>query len=229
MSFEAVTVLLSGGLDSAVLSVELARQYGRVHPVYIRHGLHWEPSELDYLKRFLNSIDHPQFAPLQLLDMPVGDLYDGSHWSLSGENVPDEDTADEAVYLPGRNLMLLTKLAVWCERHNIDTIALAPLAGNPFSDNTEQFYRNMESVIEMALNHSITIIRPFSQVDKTEVVRRGDSLPLELTFSCIRPVENLHCGKCNKCAERIRAFALAGVVDKTRYASLAGQRNDNQF
>jgi 7-cyano-7-deazaguanine synthase len=226
MNSEAVTVLLSGGLDSAVLSVELAQQYRRVHPIYIRHGLHWEQSELDYLERFLSSIDQPQFAPLQLLDMPVGDLYDGSHWSLSGENVPDAATADEAVYLPGRNLMLLTKLAVWCERNGINTIALAPLAGNPFSDNSDQFYHSMEAVIEMALNHSITIIRPYSQLDKAEVIRRGNRLPLELTFSCIRPVDNLHCGNCNKCAERIRAFAQADVVDKTRYAAptRAGQK-----
>ena len=186
--------------------------------MYIRHGLHWEQSELEYLERFLDSVKHPQFAPLQLLDMPVADLYDASHWSLSGENVPDEATADEAVYLPGRNLMLLTKLAVWCERNGVGNIALAPLAGNPFSDNTDAFYRGMESVIEMALGSRVSIVRPFSTLDKTEVIRLGADLPLELTFSCIRPVDNLHCGVCNKCAERARAFAAASVTDNTRYA-----------
>lgn len=220
MSYDAVTVLLSGGLDSSVLSVELAQQYRQIHPIYISHGLHWEPCELDYLECFLSTIDHPQFAPLQQLHMPVDDLYDASHWSLSGNNVPDEATPDEAVYLPGRNLMLLTKLAVWCERHGINTIALAPLAGNPFSDNTDQFYSAMESVIEMALGSRINIIRPFSKLDKTEVIHRGAKLPLELTFSCIRPVDNHHCGNCNKCAERIRAFAATEVSDRTIYASV---------
>jgi 7-cyano-7-deazaguanine synthase len=218
MKSNSVAVLLSGGLDSAVLSVELTQQYDHVYPVYIRHGLHWEQSELDYLERFLSRVNHPQFAPLQLLDMPVDDLYDASHWSLSGMNVPDEATADEAVYLPGRNLMLLTKLAVWCERNKISTIALAPLAGNPFSDNTQQFYDTMESAIEMALGSTIRIIRPYSMLDKTEVIRRGADLPLELTFSCIRPVDNQHCGNCNKCAERARAFASAAIVDRTIYA-----------
>jgi len=217
MKLDSVAVLLSGGIDSAVLSVELAQQYRNIHPVYIHHGLHWEQSELDHLERFLSAINHPQFTPLQQLQMPVDDLYDASHWSLSGKNVPDEATPDEAVYLPGRNLMLLTKLAVWCEQNKIDTIALAPLAGNPFSDNTQQFYDTMESVIEMALGQSINIIRPYSKIDKTEVILRGADLPLELTFSCIRPVDNQHCGKCNKCAERAHAFAAAKVIDRTTY------------
>lgn len=219
MKFDSVAVLLSGGIDSAVLSVELAQQYRDIHPVYIQHGLYWEQNELDYLERFLNAINHPQFSPLHQLQMPVDDLYDASHWSISGKNVPDEATPDEAVYLPGRNLMLLTKLAVWCEQNHIDTIALAPLAGNPFSDNTEVFYDTMESVIEMALGHTINIIRPYGKLDKTEVIRRGAALPLELTFSCIRPVNNQHCGKCNKCAERARAFSTAKVIDRTLYNS----------
>jgi 7-cyano-7-deazaguanine synthase len=45
----------------------------------------------------------------------------------------------------------------------------------------------------------------------------GRELPLEHTYSCIRPVSGLHCGQCNKCAERQRAFAEAGMVDPTVY------------
>jgi 7-cyano-7-deazaguanine synthase len=38
-----------------------------------------------------------------------------------------------------------------------------------------------------------------------------------LTFSCMRPVDGKHCGTCNKCAERRRAFASAGLSDPTEY------------
>ena len=34
----------------------------------------------------------------------------------------------------------------------------------------------------------------------------GRDMPLELTFSCIDPRDGLHCGRCNKCAERQEAF-----------------------
>jgi 7-cyano-7-deazaguanine synthase len=43
-------------------------------------------------------------------------------------------------------------------------------------------------------------------------------MPLELTFSCIAPAGSLHCGQCNKCAERQRAFRLSSMPDPTRYA-----------
>jgi 7-cyano-7-deazaguanine synthase len=49
-------------------------------------------------------------------------------------------------------------------------------------------------------------------------MRLGRGLPLEQTFSCIRPERDLHCGRCNKCAERRHAFAEADMADPTRYA-----------
>jgi 7-cyano-7-deazaguanine synthase len=52
-----------------------------------------------------------------------------------------------------------------------------------------------------------------------EVLKRAEGLPLELTFSCIAPEDGLHCGRCNKCAERARGFARAGLADPTRYKS----------
>jgi 7-cyano-7-deazaguanine synthase len=46
----------------------------------------------------------------------------------------------------------------------------------------------------------------------------GRDMPLELTFSCLAPVAGLHCGRCNKCAERQAAFRDAGIDDRTEYA-----------
>jgi 7-cyano-7-deazaguanine synthase len=45
----------------------------------------------------------------------------------------------------------------------------------------------------------------------------GSELPLALTFSCISPRGGLHCGACNKCAERQAAFRAAEMADETRY------------
>ena len=102
---DSAAVLVSGGLDSAVLTVNLTRHYTRVYPVYISHGLYWEQSELACLSAFLEAIDNRGIQPLVTLDLPVQDIY-GSHWSVTGEDVPDERTPDEAVYLPGRNLLV---------------------------------------------------------------------------------------------------------------------------
>ena len=55
-------------------------------------------------------------------------------------------------------------------------------------------------------------------MNKQQVMALGRNLPLELTFSCIAPAGGLHCGRCNKCAERQNAFRDAGITDKTSYA-----------
>src|SRR5207249_2045820 len=98
-------------------------------PIYVRSGLVWEPAEIAHLKRFLAAIAAPQLAPLITLNLPVGDLY-GPHWSLTGRGVPDEHSSDQAVYLPGRNVILLSKALVWCHLHSVPAIALAVLTGN---------------------------------------------------------------------------------------------------
>jgi 7-cyano-7-deazaguanine synthase len=55
-------------------------------------------------------------------------------------------------------------------------------------------------------------------MNKQQVMALGRGLPLELTFSCISPVGHLHCGRCNKCAERQAAFREANIEDRTVYA-----------
>src|SRR5436305_240431 len=96
-----VAVLVSGGVDSAVLLAEALREYEPVHPVYMRCGLRWETVELEHLRRFLGALAGPALAPLTVLEMPVADLY-GAHWSTTGHDIPDAASPDEAVYLPGR-------------------------------------------------------------------------------------------------------------------------------
>src|SRR5258707_1349579 len=95
-----LAVLVSGGIDSAVLLGEALGLRPAVHPLYIRTGAKWEEVELAYLRRFLHEL--PKAKPLKILEMPVRDLY-GDHWSLTGDGVPGAETPDEAVYLPGRN------------------------------------------------------------------------------------------------------------------------------
>jgi 7-cyano-7-deazaguanine synthase len=187
----------------------LARRYRKVYPVYIRQGLVWEETELRHLRRYLRAINA---RPPTILSLPAADLYDG-HWSITGQKTPGAKSRDEAVYLPGRNLMLLSKAAVFCALRNMPVIAIGTLAGNPFPDATPQFFRDFGRLA------GVRVIAPFRRQTKTPVIRRGRYLPLELSFSCIAPQHGRHCGRCNKCAERQHCFAAAGVPDRTSYAA----------
>jgi 7-cyano-7-deazaguanine synthase len=210
-----LAVLVSGGLDSAVLLAEALRRRV-VFPLYVRCGLTWEPAELHHLRRFLDAVRTPALRPLHLLEVPVQDLY-GAHWGLTGEGVPGAETPDEAVFLPGRNLLLLSKAMLWCHLNGVPELALAPLEGNPFPDATPAFFSACEGVVNQAVGGRVRVRLPYRGLGKAEVLRRGRGLPLEWTFSCIRPANGRHCGACNKCAERRRGFAAAGEPDPTDY------------
>jgi 7-cyano-7-deazaguanine synthase len=215
---DGVAVLASGGLDSAVLTAEYLGEGRVVQPIYVRFGLAWEETEERHLRRFLDTLQGSGLRPLVTLDLPVADTY-GAHWSLSADDVPDADTPDEAVYLPGRNLLLLAKSSIWCALHGYPTIALGTLKGNPFADSSREFFGDVESLVQTAVDHRLEIATPFSELDKAHVLELGRHLQLQHTFSCINPTAGVHCGRCNKCAERQRAFEEASIGDVTTYAN----------
>ncbi|HEX4131600.1 MAG TPA: 7-cyano-7-deazaguanine synthase [Pirellulales bacterium] len=212
-----VGVLCSGGLDSAILVGHLLAAGKHVQPFYIESQLYWQRAELLALRRWLEAIRSPRLAELVVLDLPLGDLYRG-HWSVTGRSVPDDRSPDEAVFLPGRNALLIVKAALWCQLHAIGELALATLATNPFGDSSDEFFGALERALNLGGPAALRIVRPMGHLTKQQVMQLGRAMPLERTFSCIAPVNLEHCGRCNKCAERHVAFTAAGMHDPTVYA-----------
>lgn len=212
-------VLCSGGLDSAVLLASEARTLV-VQPVYVSSGLAWEAGEIDMLKRLLRSPVFVGVRPITRLEMSVRDVYPGSHWAIRG-SPPAYDTPDEEVYLPGRNILLLSKAALLCAGLGIHRLAIGPLAGNPFPDATAEFFEAMGQALSLGLAHQVSIAAPLAGLHKADVIKLGSSLgvPFELTLSCMRPAGGLHCGLCSKCRERRDAFREARTADPTPYAA----------
>jgi 7-cyano-7-deazaguanine synthase len=211
-------VLASGGVESAALLRWSLERYERVTPLYVRTGARWEPAELGRLRRLVSAFRAPRLARPVVLHVPVGDVY-GRHWSLTGRGVPGADSPDPAVYLPGRNLLLLGKAAVHGVLAGLDVLLLGTLKDNPFPDATPEFFEAMTRAIRLGLAAPLRIETPFRDLHKADVIRAARDVPWGETFSCIRPVGTRHCGACNKCAERRRAFAEAGIADPTRYAA----------
>ena len=209
MKHEKICVLASGGVESAVLLDLYSRKEARVFPLYVQHGFVWERAELHWLRKLIARLRRPSIQPVTILQFPIRPLY-GKHWSVAGKGVPSRRSPDRAVFLPGRNLLLAVLAGLFCYRKGIRRVAVGTLASNPFPDSTARFFRLMEKSVKEALGWKLRVERPFAGRSKREVMARASSLPWHLTFSCLNPRGLRHCGRCNKCAERSKAFRKPG-------------------
>jgi 7-cyano-7-deazaguanine synthase len=231
-----VAVLASGGLDSAILLADLAEN-SQVFPIYVEAGLVWELSEKESLEKFLAELASPNIEPVTYLSVPVGPILD-SHWSVTGQKVPDAKAPDSEMFIPGRNILLIALASVWCSTHDVGRIAIGSLGGNPFPDATPEFFDSFGNVLSTGLGHTVSVEAPFRGRNKAELIGSHSGLPLELSLTCANPLwraprssrerqsaasarpalnETSHCGDCNKCTERRDAFQEAGVQDRTKY------------
>ena len=197
---------------------------GEAQPVYVGVGLAWEKAERETIARFIEAAGlNGRVRPLVVLTVDMTDVYPTTHWAVQGRP-PGYHTPDENVYLPGRNVILLGKTAVFCAASGIGRIVIGTLDHNPFPDATPAFRAAMQAALTLGLGHELSIDAPYARTSKANVIRRGIELgaPLALTLSCMQPVKPagdfVHCGLCSKCRERHLAFVEAGVQDPTIYA-----------
>ena len=179
-------VLLSGGLDSAVLVADEAAR-GEVQPIYVSVGLAWEAAERAVVDRLLAASPfRDRMRPLARCRVDMRDVYAATHWAVEGR-APAYHTPDEDVYLPGRNVILFGKAGVFCAAAAIDRLVIGTLEHNPFPDATPQFREAMQRALSLGLAHELSIEAPFAGMSKADVIRRGAALgvPFELSLSCM--------------------------------------------
>ena len=169
-SDKSVAVLVSGGIDSAVLAVDLSRRFSTVYPIYVRFGLRWEPSELEGLRSFLDRVRMPRLAPLVVLDEPISDVY-GDHWSVGGPGRPRLRVArSRPSSCPAATCSSSRRRPSGASSEAIESLALGILASNPFPDSTVGFYHSLES----ALNRGMGGPNPADPALPASVEGRGD-------------------------------------------------------
>ena len=167
-----------------------------------------ELSALEAVRRALAG-SGMEVMPVAVLSIEGEPLYMG-HWSAGG-SVPGYDEPDEAVGIPGRNVVLAGIAAIWATSRGISTVALGSLSGNPFPDASEDFLTDYARLLSASIGSSVRIEAPFRDATKAELIARYPDLPYELTLSCMAPLGGAHCQACNKCRERAEAFAEVGV------------------
>ena len=213
------TILIySGGLDSTVLLHKLLRGGNTVKCLSVDYGQKHK-KELESAKYFCNKFG----VVHEIADLSSITKLISSSVLTSDSPVPDGHYAEEsmkATVVPNRNMIMLSVAIGWAINEKFDNVAYAAHNGDHaiYPDCRNEFVENLSKAAEIADWHPVNIIRPFVDISKADIVKLGSQLDVEFekTWSCYKG-KDLHCGKCGTCIERIEAFGLAGIEDKTVY------------
>lgn len=215
-----VVTLMSGGLDSTTLVAKLLHQGHEVVAVGINYGQR-HAKELNAARAICKHYD----IPYRIVDMEnIATFLHGSSQTDPNVPVPHGHYAAEnmkATIVPNRNMMMLSIATAIALAEDCQAVAFAAHSGDHaiYPDCRPEFVDALRVAIKQADHTQIDLLAPFIDISKTDIAALGFELnaPLRLTWSCYEGNE-VHCGKCGTCVERIEAFTDAGVPDPTQYA-----------
>lgn len=212
-------VLLSGGMDSAVVLAHLRHEgfactalsfdYGQRHRV--------ELAAAARVAQALGAVEHV----VQRIDMRAV----GASALTADIPVPKDRPEDGSIpitYVPARNTVFLAYALALAEARECRAIGIGVNAVDysGYPDCRPEFVAAFEAAANLGTRPSaagpIRIHAPLVNMDKGQIVRRGVELGVDfgLTTSCYDPTtDGKPCRHCDACRLRARGFAAAGVAD----------------
>ena len=216
----AAVVSLSGGLDSAtVLARCLEVRKKLVIPVFFRYDSKHNEHEFLAAGRVANHFSRT----LRVIDLRSFSSHLHSNLMKNGGEIPEghymDITMDQTV-VPSRNIIFASILSGYAWGNGGSEVWLGIHAGDHhiYPDCRPEFFASMNAAICLGTGNRIELVAPFLRKTKAEIVREGLRLrvPYELTRTCYKDQE-LACGKCGACCERLEAFGINNQKDPIHY------------
>ncbi|MHA1606205.1 MAG: 7-cyano-7-deazaguanine synthase QueC [Candidatus Freyarchaeota archaeon] len=237
-------ILLSGGLDSSVALWWAKKRggYDELHTLTFLYGSREERivrqvcekiSSLAGVKKTI-FIDLPwlrtfsQMSGSALIEgksaLPEPKMYDL-------KNVRKLRETARSVWIPARNLCFIAVASAYAETlgGEVDIITgFNREEAETFPDNSLAFVEKMNAVLAMStLKARVNLKAPLISMGKKEIcLLAGDlNVPVEFSNSCYNPKgltddgKPVHCGTCESCVRRKRAFLESIGSDPTIYSS----------
>ncbi len=223
-------VLVSGGMDSAVV-LAMAREQGfAVHALSVRYGQRHD-SELDAAARVaktLGAVVHKTVhVDLRSIggsaltdDIAVPTDADGH---VIGQGIP-------STYVPARNTIMLSVALGWAEVLGATDLfcGVNAVDYSGYPDCRPEFVAGFEALANLATKAGaegsrFRVHAPLMRLSKADIAREGLRLGVDFsqTVSCYQAdAEGLACGHCDACRLRAQGFADAGIHDPTRYSGV---------
>ena len=212
---EKCIVVLSGGPDSAVVAYWATKQGYEVHALTFKYGQIAE-KEIKHAAVMAEKLG----IPIKIIDLgSLRDVFTGVT-ALCDKNIELTSTFTQPIIVPFRNAIFLSVAVSYAI--SIGAVAVfygAQGSDDPFyPDCRKEFYKSFENTAKLGTDVEIRIEAPFSNLQKSEVLKIGKQLgvPFALTWSCYRDEEK-HCGTCESCMNRKNAFKEAEIDDPTEY------------
>lgn len=219
--------VLSGGLDSTVATTVFKEDY-HIHALTFNYGQRSAEMEIKSASAICEHIG----ADHTVIDIPWLANLGGSALTTNQEvPEPETDQLDDLnasldtarrVWVPGRNIVFTAIANSFAESEGASIIIVGwdLEEAATFPDNSKEFLEAYNKVLEVGSFDKVKIEAPLIGMNKVEIVELGVELgaQLDLSYSCYKGAEN-HCGICESCMRRARAFKNAKITDKTIYDS----------
>ncbi|HRP73930.1 MAG TPA: 7-cyano-7-deazaguanine synthase QueC [Luteimonas sp.] len=215
-------VLVSGGMDSAVV-LAIAREQGyAVHALSVAYGQR-HTSELEAAAALAAG---QGVAAHKVVSVDLRAI--GGSALTDDIDVPEPGSGGIPVtYVPARNTIMLSIALGWAEVLGAADIfcGVNAVDYSGYPDCRPEFIEAFERLANLATKAGvdgagIRVHAPLQHMSKADIVREGLRLGVDFaqTVSCYRAdAQGRACGHCDACALRAEGFAAAGVADPTRY------------
>ncbi len=209
-------VILSGGLDSTTLLYHLKAEGHEVHALTFDYGQRHK-RELAAAAEVCQITATSQ----EIVDLSaLAPLFGANALTDHSVDLPEGEYSEETISVstvPNRNMIMLSVALGRAISLGFDAVAFGAHGGVNdvmYPDCSPEFATAMNGVAKVCDDHDLTVLAPFVQWEKSDIVKRGGELqvPFELTWSCYDGDET-PCGNCGTCVDRRNGFATAGLLD----------------
>lgn len=211
-----VVIALSGGADSVTLAYWAKSKGYDIHLISFNYGqiATKETKSAEIISKKLD-------ATIKVIDISsLKQIFEGSS-VLVDKNMSMPSEFESNVIVPFRNAIFLSIAVSYAITIGATTIMYgAHKSDEPFyPDCRKTFVDAFQDTAKLGTDENIKIKNPFYNKSKTEIIKIGDTLkvPFNLTWSCYLEGEQ-HCGKCESCNNRKKAFKEAQISDPTKYS-----------
>lgn len=203
MELSKGVILVSGGLDSTTLMYQFVNQNIEFIPLFVNYGQHCAEHELETLRKVIPELYADK---IEIIDVSSIYRYSQSRF-IKPANLWEESITADDLYIPYRNVLLLTIAASFAQTIGLNKVYSAFINSNHAKeiDCSSEFFNKLEGLLSEY--GSVKIEMPFRNMTKYEVAKLGIELhaPIGQTFSCQASPE-IPCGACPNCVDRLNAL-----------------------